>query len=90
MELRDKYIYALAKQEEKKPGIRKEDSAVIEDMKFALEFLKFNGKEEVLPSDVAAVARVAEFYRKYYKKEDVREEIIEDSREESADDGQMQ
>lgn len=83
MDLRDRYIYALTKQERKKAESRKQDSAMIDDMKFALEFLRFNGKEEVLPSDVAAIARVAEFYRKYYKSTPQQEEAAEtESREE--------
>ena len=67
MELRDRYIMEISKEkkvpEEKAPP----SNALIDDMKFALEFLKFNGKKDATPGEVAAVAKVAEFYRKHYK-----------------------
>ena len=65
MELKDRYIHALLSHAEKKPGPAIHDPASIEDMKFALDFMKFRGINEASPSDVAAVAKVAEFYRNY-------------------------
>ncbi|MBI2173477.1 MAG: hypothetical protein HYT73_04725, partial [Candidatus Aenigmarchaeota archaeon] len=61
--------------EKKEPDEKAPPSnAMIDDMKFALEFLRFNGKKDATPSEVAAVAKVAEFYRKHYKEDAVRKE----------------
>lgn len=80
MGLRDRYILEISKEknvpEEKGPP----GNAMIDDMKFALEFLRFNGKNDATPNEVAAVAKVAEFYRKHYKekKPEIKSSTVED------------
>lgn len=88
MELRDKYIHAISRPEEKHYAEKKEDDAMLEDMKFALEFLKFSGRKEASPRDVVALAKVAEFYRKHYGKKPAaktKDEMPERVREEAAE-----
>ncbi len=66
MGLRDRYILEISKEKTAPDEKGLPGNATIDDMKFALEFLRFNGKKDATPNEVAAVAKVAEFYRKHY------------------------